>query len=84
MDSIEGEEIYGIIMQRLDRVENGNFGNCHSVGGGVSELVIDVGPGYRVYFGQDDDLVILLNGGTKRTQTSDIRTAKRYWSDYNA
>ena len=54
-----------------------------SVGAGVSELRIDYGPGYRVYFGQDGHiLVILLCGGTKKTQRKDIKLAQEYWQDY--
>lgn len=72
-------------MTRLDRVERGNFGSHHSVGDGVTELVIDFGPGYRIYFGQDGkDLVILLIGGDKSSQRTDIKTAKEYWRSYNA
>jgi putative addiction module killer protein len=85
MESLETQPIYGKIMARLERVENGNFGNHHGVGEGVFELVIDFGPGYRVYFGQDGQhLVILLVGGSKSTQQSDIQTAKDYWRNYNA
>jgi putative addiction module killer protein len=84
MDSLKGQEIYGIIMNRLDRVEDGNFGACEPVGKGVSELKIDIGPGYRVYFGQDGDLVVLLYGGTKKTQQNDIERAQAFWSQYNA
>jgi len=83
MDELEGQRVYGIILNRIDRVENGNLGDCHGVGGGVSELRIDFGPGYRVYFGQDGDLIVLLNGGTKKTQASDIKQAKDFWRDYN-
>jgi putative addiction module killer protein len=72
-------------MARLERVENGNFGEHHSVGEGVSELVVDFGPGYRVYYGQDGiDIVILLVCGTKATQRQDIAAAKQYWRNYNA
>jgi putative addiction module killer protein len=72
-------------MVRLGRVELGNFGEHRGVGEGVFELVIDVGPGYRVYFGKDGkQLVILLIGGTKGSQAADIETAKKYWRDYNA
>ncbi len=84
MDTLEGRDIHGIVMTRLDRVEKGNLGDCHSVGKGVSELRIDVGPGYRVYFGQDHDLVILLGGGAKSTQTRDIKGAQKRWEEYNA
>lgn len=54
-----------------------------SVGEGVSELVIDYGPGYRVYFSKiGDEIVILLLGGDKSTQDKDIKRAKEYWHDY--
>ena len=63
------------IQTRIDRMEFGNFGDCKTVGRGVFELRIDFGPGYRLYFGQDgEDLVILLGGGTKKRQ--DQNTAK--------
>jgi putative addiction module killer protein len=61
-----------------------NFSNCEPVGNGVHELKIDFGPGFRVYFGEDGDSVILLNGGNKDTQDRDIKKAKEYWEDYNA
>jgi putative addiction module killer protein len=67
---------------RLRRVEEGNLGNHHGVGEGVLEFIIDEGPGYRIYFGQAADRIILLTGGTKRTQESDIKTAKAFWSDW--
>ena len=64
------------IQVRIDRLETGNFGDVRPVGHGVSELRIDHGPGYRVYFVQRGaTLVILLAGGDKRTQTRDIATA---------
>jgi putative addiction module killer protein len=85
MDSLEGQEIYGIIMTRLERVESGNLGEYRGVGGGVAELVIDFGSGYRVYFGHDGkELIILLAGGTKGSQTQDIQRAKTFWRNYNA
>lgn len=79
--------LYGVVMNRLERVEEGNFGHCNPVGQGVHELKIDVGPGYRVYFGEDGHLVILLRGdikGTKKRQKKNIKTAQEYWTDYNA
>jgi putative addiction module killer protein len=84
LDGYEHQKTYGIVLARIKRVENGNFGDCESVGEGVSELKVDFGPGYRVYFGQDGDEVVLLYGGTKKTQAQDINTAKEYWRDYNA
>jgi len=69
----------------LARVEQGNLSNAKGVGEGVLEYRIDWGPGYRVYFGRDGDvLVILLTGGTKKRQQRDIATAKKLWSDYKA
>ena len=84
MDGLEGNPIYASIMIKLERVEDGNLGDARSVGEGVSELEIDKGPGYRVYFGQDGDFIVLLNGGTKATQAKDIKAAKGYWRQYNA
>jgi putative addiction module killer protein len=69
---------------RLNRVSDGNFGDCRPVGDGVHELRFHLGPGYRIYFGEDGDKVILLGGGEKPTQDADIKTVKRRWSDYNA
>lgn len=71
------------ILRRIDRVELGNFGDHKSVGGGVSELRIDVGPGYRVYYAQSGKtLVLLLLGGDKRSQQSDIERAISCWNDW--
>ena len=65
------------------RMEQGNFSNVKSVGGGVLEYRIDFGPGYRIYFGRDGEvLVILLTGGTKKRQQRDIDDAAAYWRDY--
>jgi putative addiction module killer protein len=62
---------------RIRRVSLGNFGDVKAVGEGVRELRVDYGPGYRVYFVQRGDaLVILLCGGDKRTQDRDIKAAK--------
>lgn len=66
------------IAARLRRMEHGNFGDVKSVGDGVRELRIDYGPGYRVYFTQHgQEIVILLCGGDKRTQAADIARAKQ-------
>ena len=65
------------ILVRIRRIELGNLGDCSSVGGGVMEMRVDYGPGYRVYFvRQGDTVVILLCGGDKRTQHRDIKQAK--------
>jgi putative addiction module killer protein len=64
------------VLVRMDRLAVGNPGDVKPVGAGVSELRIDYGPGYRVYFIQRGEvLVVLLCGGDKRTQTADIRRA---------
>ena len=64
------------IQARIDRAELGNFGDCEPVDHGVSEMRIHYGPGYRVYFARRGEmLVILLAGGTKKTQSKDIATA---------
>ena len=67
-----------IITARIRRISVGNFGDSKSVGDNVFELRIDYGPGYRVYFIQrEQEIVILLCGGDKSTQIRDIETAKR-------
>jgi putative addiction module killer protein len=67
----------------LYRVGLGNFSNVKGVGSGVFECRIDFGPGYRVYFGKDGErIVILLAGGTKHRQQSDIKLALARWEDY--
>ena len=71
------------VTRAIVRLEQGNFSNVKSVGEGVFEYRIDFGPGYRVYFGQDGQtLVILLTGGTKKRQQRDIDAAHAYWRDY--
>jgi putative addiction module killer protein len=71
------------ISVRVDRLVLGNPGDVRPVGNGVSEMRIDYGPGYRVYFGQHGGrLIILLCGGTKKTQASDITEAKRLYADW--
>jgi len=70
---------------RLLRLQRGQFGDCKRIGAGVSELRVHHGPGYRIYFGRDgDSLVVLLCGGSKRTQKRDIARAKAYWTDYRS
>jgi putative addiction module killer protein len=66
------------ILVRIERLATGNPGDVKAVGEGVSELRIDYGPGYRVYYKkQGQKVVILLAGGDKRTQAKDIKTALR-------
>jgi putative addiction module killer protein len=71
------------VVVALARIEQGNLSNVKPVGAGVLEYRIDWGPGYRVYFGRDGNvLVILLTGGTKKRQQRDIDTARALWADY--
>ena len=73
------------IVSRLDRLKAGLLGDWKSIGKGVCELRIDYGPGYRVYYAQDGEaLIILLSGGDKRSQAKDIERAHAYWKDYKA
>jgi putative addiction module killer protein len=76
--------IRALIASRLDRLAFGNPGDVKPVGGGISELRIDHGPGYRVYFmKRGNTIIILLCGGDKSTQTKDIQTAKRLAADWS-
>jgi len=64
------------ILVRVERLASGNPGDVKAISGGVSELRVHFGPGYRVYFSQrGDDILILLAGGDKSTQPRDIQTA---------
>ena len=67
----------------IERLSEGNTSNVKSIGEGAAELKINRGPGYRIYFGWDGKvLVILLGGGTKRRQQGDINAALQRWRDY--
>jgi putative addiction module killer protein len=71
------------ILARIDRLAVGNFGDSKPLRGGVSELRIDWGPGYRVYYGMiGKACVLLLCSGDKRKQSSDIQRALEYLRDY--
>lgn len=73
------------VRRAVAQLEMGNWSNTKSIGGGVRERAIDFGPGYRVYFGRDgEELVILLGGGTKKRQQTDIDMAKELWSRFKA
>ncbi len=76
--SLKDRVAQAIINARILRISAGNFGNCKSVGEGISELRIDYGPGFRVYFiRRGQEIVILLCGGDKSTQSGDIEAAKQ-------
>jgi putative addiction module killer protein len=71
------------VSRALSRVVHGNTSNVKGVGGGVSEVKMDFGPGYRVYFGRDGAaIIVLLGGGTKKRQQRDIEDAQMRWTDY--
>ncbi|MCW5724144.1 MAG: type II toxin-antitoxin system RelE/ParE family toxin [Maricaulaceae bacterium] len=77
LDRLKDERAKARIALRIRRVSLGNFGDVKSLGDGVSELRIDYGPGYRVYFFRTGGtVVVLLAGGDKRSQSRDIAAAK--------
>ena len=81
--SLRDKQAQAKIRVRLKRLETGNFGDCEPVGDGVQELKEHLGAGYRVYFGRHGQtIVILLCGGSKKSQAADIKTAKEYWEDW--
>jgi len=70
------------ILRRLSRAMNGNFGDVEPVGEGVSEMRVNIGAGYRVYYARADEVVyVLLCGGNKTSQGKDIAQAKRLWTE---
>ncbi|MFQ5744208.1 MAG: type II toxin-antitoxin system RelE/ParE family toxin [Acidobacteriota bacterium] len=77
-DKVTRERVYA----RLNLLRLGNFGDCRSLGGGVRELRIHHGPGFRIYFGVPrPGTVMLLTGGSKKNQRKDIDIARRMWSE---
>tara|TARA_R110000744_G_scaffold160299_2_gene276621 strand:- start:599 stop:937 length:339 start_codon:yes stop_codon:yes gene_type:complete len=71
------------IENRIDRMETGNYGDFKSLKDGLFELRFFFGSGYRVYFAEDGDtVVLLLSGGDKSTQDKDIKAAREYWKEY--
>ena len=83
LESIHDSSTQSRIERRLDRLTRGNFGEHKSVGDGVFELILDFGPGYRIYFGEvNNTTVLLLYGGDKSSQARDIERAKIHWQEY--
>jgi putative addiction module killer protein len=73
------------IAVRIRCLAAGNSGDVKAIGGGLSEMRINEGPGYRVYYGaRGDELIIILAGGDKSSQAKDIKTAQALWSQYKA
>ncbi len=78
-----GQEAARRVTIAIERLALGNTSNVKSVGGGLYEVKVSFGPGYRVYFGYDGPrVVILLGGGTKQRQERDIASARERWADY--
>jgi len=83
MSALRDNRTKAKIAARIDRLSLGNFGDCKALGKGLFELRIDWGPGYRVYYAlAGRACVLLLCGGDKRKQASDIRRALEYLKDY--
>lgn len=74
--NLKDKQAHRRIQARIDRAEDSNFGDCEPVGEGVSEMRIHCGPGYRIYFTKRGiEIVVLLAGGDKSSQTKDIKIA---------
>ena len=83
LDGLRDRKTRQRILNRLFRVETGHYGDHKLVGDGIVELRLFFGPGYRIYFGEDGDkIVVLLTGGDKNSQNKDIRQAQAYWKEY--
>lgn len=83
LDSLRDKRAQVLIFTRWDRLKVGLLGTTRNVDEGVHEIKVKYGPENRDYFGNDGErVVILLIGGTKKTQVSDIQTAKLYWKEY--
>ncbi|EAQ6131930.1 type II toxin-antitoxin system RelE/ParE family toxin [Salmonella enterica] len=78
LSSLKDSRARSRVLSRIDRMREGNFGDAEPIGDGLSEARIHYGPGYRVYFMQQGDvIVVLLCGGDKSSQTKDIKQARR-------
>lgn len=85
LDGLKDRQAAAKILTRIYRAENGNLGDVKPVGGGVSEMRIPHGPGYRVYFIREGAvLIVLLCGGDKSSQARDIEKAKRMAADWRS
>ncbi len=83
IEKIRDPKAYSRISIRLRLLEQGHYGDVKPVGGGVYELRLFFGPGYRIYFAENrGQTVLLLCGGDKSTQARDIETAQHYWKLY--
>ena len=83
LDDLKDVRARVAIQRRVDRLAAGNYGDHKFCRDGIWELRIDVGAGYRVYYARASQAIVLITcGGDKRTQTSDIERAVKYWNDY--
>ena len=83
LEGLRDRKARAAIDSRIARLRLGLVGNVREIGEGVHELKVDVGQGYRVYFGNISNVVVLLLcGGDKRTQKADVKRAREFWSDY--
>lgn len=83
LDGLKDRQAQARVAARLIRLYNGNFGDCKPLAGGIWELRVDWGPGYRVYYAIEGKRVILLcEGGDKRTQSADIERAISRWQEW--
>ena len=83
LSALADERAVNTIARRIQRAEGGNFGDCESVGEGISEMRIHYGAGYRLYYAREGSTVyLLLMGGDKQTQRRDIARAKAIWKAF--
>jgi putative addiction module killer protein len=83
LSSVKDKLTQAILYKRIRQAGLGQFGKVRNLSDGVWELKIDYGPGYRVYYGiHGDQLILILMGGSKRTQTSDINKARSFWIEW--
>jgi putative addiction module killer protein len=85
IESVRDRAVKHAVLARINRIRAGTLGDWRSVGKGVFELRVDLGPGYRIYFGREGKTaVVLLTAGEKRSQDADVNRAREYWRDYEA
>jgi putative addiction module killer protein len=83
LETLRDKSLRLAVDSRLTRIWDGNFGDHKSLGEGLFELRINKGPGLRIYYVlEDDEIVLLLGGGDKRTQIRDIHKAKKIWKEH--
>lgn len=82
-ESLKDPTVKALILNKLDKVKQGNLGDATPVGSGVSEFRLHSGPGFRLYFAKiGKKIILLLCGGSKSTQQKDIMRAKQYLQDF--